>query len=280
MHYADRLNHRITQTSPVCVGLDPALTKLPEGIARDAKGVKEFCIGIIDSTHDLVSCVKPQLAYFEVLGWEGMKVFFEVCEYAKTKGLMVIADGKRNDIGPTCEAYAEAYLGAGTPIDALTVSPYLGTDGINPFITQAVKNEKGIYVLVKTSNPSSGDIQDLPVGDEALHEHVAQLVEALALQHLGENALSCVGAVVGATYPEELKYLRSLMPNVPFLLPGYGTQGGSAEDSVYGFLADGIGAVVSASRSILFASSGKDWREAARREAEKMAEEIRKVVSQ
>jgi orotidine-5'-phosphate decarboxylase len=278
MHYADRLHHRITQTSPVCVGLDPALAKLPEGITRDAKGVKEFCIGIIESTHDLVSCVKPQLAYFEVLGWEGMKALFEVCEYAKTKGLIVIADGKRNDIGPTCEAYAQAYLAKDAPFDALTVSPYLGTDGIAPFIEQATQHDKGLYILVKTSNASSVDVQDLPVGDEAVHEVVAQLVESLAMQHLGEHSLSCVGAVVGATYPEELKYLRTLMPHVPFLIPGYGAQGGNAEDIRHGFLTDGTGALVSASRSILFASSGSDWKEAARREAEKMRGEIEKAI--
>lgn len=278
MHYADRLSQRITSTSPICVGLDPALSKLPEGINKNAEGMKEFCMGIIDSTHDLVACIKPQLAYFEVLGWEGMKVLFEVSEYAKSKGLMVIADGKRNDIGPTCEAYAEAYLGKNTPFDALTVSPYLGTDGIAPFIEKAVENEKGMYVLVKTSNPSSLDVQDLPTGDEAVHETVAQLVESLAMQHLGDNSLSCVGAVVGATYPEELKYLRTLMPHVPFLIPGYGAQGGTAEDIVHGFLADGTGAVVNASRSIIFASSGPDWKEAARREAMKMVEEIGKAM--
>lgn len=250
------------------------MAKLPDGIKRDAEGVLQFCKGIIDATCNVASCVKPQMAYFEVLGWEGMKAFYQVCSYAKSKGLMVIADGKRNDIGSTCEAYADAYLSADSPVDALTVSPYLGSDGVMPFIEHCTKNNKGIYVLVKTSNPSCGELQDLPTGDEVVHEHLAQLVESWACQSLGTSHLSCIGAVVGATYPEELKYLRTLMPHVPFLIPGYGTQGGSADDVRHGFLSDGTGAVVSASRSIIFASTGKDWKEAAGREARKMRDDL------
>ena len=280
MHYADRLQQRISNTSPVCVGLDPVLAKLPEGISKDARGVKEFCIGIIDVIAETASCVKPQLAYFELLGWEGMKVFFEICEYAKKKDLIVIADGKRNDIGSTCEAYADAYLGKNSSIDALTVTPYLGSDGIAPFMERCAKNEKGIYVLVKTSNESSGDVQDLPIGDEVVHEHVAQLVESWAKQLLGAKGnLSAVGAVVGATYPEETKYLRTIMPHVPFLLPGYGAQGGTAQDAALGFLPDGTGAIVNSSRSILYASSGPDWQEAASQAAQTMADELRKVLA-
>lgn len=189
---------------------------------------------------------------------------------------MVVADGKRGDIGTTCEAYADAYLFAGGPIDAITVNPYLGSDGIKPFIDRAVKNDKGLYVLVKTSNESSGELQDLPIGDEVVHEHMAQLTEGWAAQHIGpETNLSCIGAVVGATYPEELKYLRTLMPHVPFLIPGYGAQGGTAADVKHGFLADGTGAVVNASRSIIFASSGKDFAEAAGKAAAEMAMQLR-----
>ncbi len=280
MHYADRLALRIQKTSPVCVGLDPILGSLPEGIEKNPAGVEKFCKGIIDSVKDIACAVKPQLAYFELLGWEGMKVFFEVCDYAQKKGLLVIADGKRNDIGSTCEAYAEAYLGKEKPIDALTVSPYLGSDGIKPFADLCAKNGRGIYVLVKTSNPSSGELQDLPTGDEAVHEYLAQLVEGWASMALGtESNLSSVGAVVGATYPEELKYLRTLMPHVPFLIPGYGSQGGTAEDCKSGFLPDGTGAIVNAARSIIYASRGKDWQAAASKAAESMSEALRKVLA-
>lgn len=281
MLYPDRLQAKITASSPVCVGLDPALDKLPDGIEKNAKGVGIFCRGIIDSVMDIACAVKPQLAYFEALGWEGMKVFFETCEYAKSQHLIVIADGKRNDIGSTCEAYAQAYLGHDKPIDALTVNPYLGSDSIKPFMDLAAAEEKGIYVLVKTSNASSGEIQDLPVGDEAVHEHIAQLVESWSTQQLGANyQLSCMGAAIGATYPEEMKYLRTLMPHVPFLILGYGTQGATAKDCAHGFLKDGTGAIVNASRSIIFASAKKDWREAARRAAEKMIEELQLAVGQ
>jgi orotidine-5'-phosphate decarboxylase len=276
MHFADALTAAAKASSPVCVGIDPALSKLPDGISKDAQGVLQFSEAIIDAIKDVACAVKPQMAYFEVLGWEGMKVFWEVCEYAKKAGLMVIVDGKRGDIGSTCEAYADAYLFKGSPIDALTVNPYLGSDGIKPFIERAAKNGKGIFVLVKTSNESSGELQDLPVGDEVVHEHLAQLVESWAAQHIGPDTnLSCIGAVVGATYPEEMKYLRTLMPHVPFLIPGYGAQGAAAGDCKYGFLPDGTGAVVNAGRSIIFASSGKDWQEAARKAAEEMAKELK-----
>ena len=279
MHFADALTEKIKKSSPVCVGLDPQLSKLPEGITRDPAGVQQFCMGIIDAVVSVASCVKPQLAFFEVLGWEGMKVFWEVCLHAKHRGLLVIADGKRNDIGNTCEAYADAYLSAESPVDALTVTPYLGSDGIKPFMERCVKNEKGIFVLVKTSNASSGELQDLPIGDEVVHEHLAQLVESWATTCMGPvSSFSAVGAVVGATYPEELKYLRTLMSHIPFLIPGYGAQGGSAADVKHGFIGDGTGAIVNASRSIIYASGGKDWKEAAGKEAEKMAAELKKVL--
>lgn len=275
MHFADALTERIRATSPVCVGLDPQLGKLPEGISKDADGVLTFCRGIIDVAKDTAACVKPQLAFFEVLHWEGLKVFWKVAAYAKEQGLIVIADAKRNDVGTTCEAYADAYLFEGSPVDALTVTPFMGSDGVLPFIERCTKNEKGIFVMVKNSNPSSGELQDLPVGDEVVHEHLAQLVESWGMHHLGPATnLSCVGAVVGATYPEELTYLRTLMPHTPFLIPGYGAQGGTAADVKNGFLKDGTGAIVSASRSIIFASSGKDWKEAAGKAAEKMSDEL------
>lgn len=275
MHFADALTKATKEKSPVCVGLDPQLGKLPASLPKTPEGVETFCKGIIDATANLAACIKPQMAYFEVLGWQGMKVFFSVCTYAKEKDLLVIADGKRNDIGSTCEAYADAYLSAGSPIDALTVSPYLGSDGIAPFIERGVKNDKGLFILVKTSNKSSGELQDLPLGDEVVHEHMAQLVESWGMHHLGkESSLSLTGAVVGATYPAELKYLRTLMPHIPFLIPGYGAQGGTAADVAAGFIPDGTGAVVNASRSIIYASKGEDWKDAARRATETMAQEI------
>ena len=156
----------------------------------------------------------------------------------------------------------------------------MGSDGVLPFIDRCKKNEKGIYVQVKNSNPSSGEIQDVPVGDEVLHEHIAQLVESWGTTCLGtKTSMSCVGAVVGATYPEELKYLRTLMPHVPFLIPGYGTQGGSAQDVVHGFISDGSGAIVTASRSIIYASAKKDWKEMATKAAVKMSQELQKVLA-
>ena len=278
MHFADALTRATKEKSPVCVGLDPSVSKLPEGISHNVSGVLEFSKGIIDAVKDIAACVKPQMAYYEVLGWEGMKVFWETCAYANKQGLLVIADGKRNDIGSTCEAYADAYLNAQSPIDALTVSPYLGSDGVKPFVERCSKNKKGIFVLVKTSNPSSGELQDLPTGDEVVHEHMAQLVESWAAQVLGpESNLSCIGAVVGATYPEELKYLRTLMPHVPILIPGFGAQGGTAEDVKHGFVPDGTGAIVNSSRGIIFASKGKDWQEAARKAAQEMAAQLKEL---
>lgn len=280
MHFADTLTTATKTKSPVCVGIDPMPKKFPDGISRDCDGVLTFGKGIIDAVKDTAAAIKPQLAYFEALGWEGIKVFWEICAYAKEQNLLVIADGKRNDIGSTCEAYADAYLGEGIPVDALTVSPYLGSDGVQPFIDRATKNDKGLFVLVKTSNKSSGELQDLPVGDEAVHEHVAQLVESWGMHVIGpETNLSCVGAVVGATYPEEMKYLRTLMPHIPFLIPGYGAQGASAADCRHGFLPDGTGAIVNAARSIIYASTGPDWKEAAAKAAQDMATELRLALA-
>lgn len=278
MHFADALTQAIQKKSPVCVGLDPVLDSLPPGLSKDAAGVLAFNKGIIDAVKGTAACIKPQLAYHELLGWEGMKVFWETCSYAKEQSLLVIADGKRNDIGPTASAYAEAYLYEGSSVDALTINAYLGSDGITPFIEQCSVTEKGIFILVKTSNPSSGELQDLPTGDEVLHEHLAQLVESWGMRHIGKTNLSFVGAVIGATYPEELKYLRTLMPHIPFLIPGFGAQGGTADDVKHGFIG-GTGAIVNASRSIIYASHGKDWKEAATSAVEKMAKEIKISLS-
>lgn len=278
-HFADLLTARIAQTSPVCVGLDPDLRKIPDALPKDIEGVRTFLTGILDAADGIAACVKPQLAYFELLRADGMRLFWDICTEAKRRGFIVIADGKRNDIGSTCDAYADAYLDDDSPVDALTVNAYLGSDGVTPFLKRCDANGKGIYILVKTSNPSSGELQDLPAGDEAVHEHMAQLVESWAAQHLGPaTTFSCVGAVVGATYPEEMKYLRTLMPHVPFLIPGYGAQGGTADDAAYGFLPDGTGAVVNAGRSILYASGGNDWQQAARTAAQSMATELQAAL--
>lgn len=275
MHFADLLTEKTKTKSPVCVGLDPRIDKLPEGLSKNSAGVLEFNKGIIDAVKDIVVAVKPQSAYFELIGPEGMKILWDTCAYAKENDLIVILDAKRNDIGSTCEAYADAYLFKDSPIDAITVCPYLGSDSVKPFTERCVRNEKGIFILVKTSNPSSGELQDLPSGDEMVHEHLAQLVESWAAQHLGpETNLSCIGAVVGATYPEELKYLRTLMPHVPFLIPGYGAQGGTAKEVKFGFIPDGTGAIVNSSRGIIYKSSGKNWKEAAAEAALNMKEEL------
>lgn len=272
MHFADALTQRIRDTSPLSVGIDPVMERLPEGIPKTIAGASAFCRGIINAVHDIAACVKLQLACYELLRGEGMQLFWKIAAYAKERGIVVIADGKRNDIGSTAALYAEAYLGKGSPIDALTVNPYLGADSIQPFIERCVRNDKGIFVLVKTSNPGSMDLQDLPVGAESLFEHIGQLVQQLGLQHLGpQSRLSCIGAVVGATYPEELKYLRSLMPNIPFLIPGIGAQGGTVDDVHHGFLTNGTGAIVHATRSVIYASSGKDWQEKARAATANMA---------
>lgn len=264
MHYTDTLTKRIQATSPLCIGLDPDLAKLPEGIPKDADGVLTFNKGIVDATKDTASCAKLSLAFYEALGWEGMRTFWKTAAYAKENGMMVIADGKRGEIGAAAEACAEAYLHEGSAIDAMTLNPYLGSDAIAPFVEKCAANGKGIYVLVKTGNDSSGDVQDLPIGDEVVHEHVAQLTEGWGMHHIGpETNLSFVGAIVGVAYPEEMKYLRTIMPHLPFLLPDYGMQDGTAADVRHGFLADGTGAIVNVCDDVIFASKGSDWQEAA-----------------
>lgn len=280
MHFADALAENVRKTSPICVGLDPDQEKLPEGVPRDPQGMHAFCRGILEAAAGIASCVKLQLASFELLRAEGMRMFWDLCTEAKERGFLVIADGKRGDIGATSEVYAEAYLGSSSPIDALTVNPYVGSDTITPFIEHCTQNNKGIFILVKTSNPTSSELQDLPTGDEVVYEVLGQLVERWGAAHLGpKTRLSCVGAVIGATYPEELRYLRTLMPHTPFLIPGYGAQGGTAEDVVHGFIPDGTGAIVSASRSIIYASHGNDWQTAARHATETMADDLKRALT-
>ncbi len=275
-HFADRLCTAIERLgSPVVVGLDPRLDSLPASLVANcretygpttraaAEALWEFNRTIIDAVHDLVPAVKPQVAFYERYGLEGLGAFVRTVRYARAAGLLVIADAKRNDIGATATSYAEAFLGACTVFDrdvpsdfaadALTVNAYLGSDGIWPFVQQAQQHGTGLFVLVKTSNPSAGEVQDLLVTDRPLYEHMGALVETWGRDCRGARGYSAVGAVVGATYPEQGRRLRALMPHTLFLLPGYGAQGATAADVVGCFDAQGLGAVVNASRSLIFA---------------------------
>lgn len=275
-NFADRLNAAIKKKgTPICVGLDPRLDQIPSCITDPitkeygytpeaaSKCILEFNRGIIDAVHDLVPIVKPQIAFYEQFGFYGYLAFEETCRYAKEKGLLVLADIKRSDIGSTAKAYANYFLGEvdlfGAPqkfldIDAVTLNPYMGYDSIKPFTDLCKKHGKGAFILVKTSNPSGGDIQDRGVeGDNKLFEMVAQLVDTWGADEIGETGYSIIGAVVGATYPSEAAKLRELMPESIFLVPGYGAQGGGAHDVAPCFNSDGTGAIVNSSRGIIFA---------------------------
>lgn len=306
MHFTDRLIEAITKKgTPICVGLDPRLENIPSFLAKVAVEKKgrsfeaaaevflEFNRGIIDAVHDLVPVVKPQLAFYLQYGFSGLWAFEETCRYAQEKGLIVIADAKSNDIGSTAEAYGNAFLGesdvfgervAVMDCDALTVNPYLGYDGIKPFFELCQQRGKGIFVLVKTSNPSSGDLQDqITKEGHTNFELMAQLVESWGADALGARGYSSMGAVIGATYPHEMKKLRRAMPHTYFLIPGYGAQGGKAADVAAGFNADGFGALVNSSRDIIFAwqkaGEEKKFGEAARQAVVKMKEELGKAIS-
>lgn len=305
MHFADKLTKAIKdKNSVICVGLDPRLDQIPGFIVDKmkkehgmtfkaaAEAFLEFNKGIIDAVADLVPVVKPQIAFYEQYGFEGMRAFEETCTYAASKGLIVLADGKRNDIGSTAQAYANAFLGevelfgkkvSAMNVDALTVNAYLGLDGVRPFVKVCAEKEKGIFVLVKTSNPSSGDLQDRVTKDEEMpiHELMAHFVDSWGDDFIGESGYGFVGAVVGATYPAELKKLRDLMPNSYLLVPGYGVQGGGAEDVKDAFDENGLGAVVNSSRGIIFAyekaGSPAGYAEAARDAVIAMNEDLNSV---
>ncbi len=265
--------------APIVVGLDPMLDYVPEHIKQAAfeeygetlKGASEaiwqFNKGIIDNTFDIIPAVKPQIAMYEQFGIEGLIAFHKTCEYAKSKDLVVIGDIKRGDIGSTSTAYAVGHLGkvkvgsqsfAGFDEDFVTVNPYLGTDGVKPFVDVCKEEKKGIFVLVKTSNPSSGEFQDQLVNGTPLYELVGEKVRQWGEEAMGDN-YSYVGAVVGATYPEMGKVLRKLMPKTYILVPGYGAQGGKAEDLVHYFNADGLGAIVNSSRGIIAAYKAAEY---------------------
>lgn len=270
-HYATRLHAAVkAKRTPALVGLDPRLDWLPPDVlanarelhsdptAQAAAAFEEFCVRMIDVVAPLVPAVKPQSAFFEELGPDGCLALSRVIRYARQAGLIVICDAKRGDIGTTAEAYAKAYLAGVDPqaapwqADALTVNPYLGRDTLEPFVKVATERGAGIYVLVKTSNPGSASFQDRQAEGRTIYRHVAQVVEELA-QQTAEQGFGCVGAVVGATYPQELVELRAAMPHVPLLVPGYGSQGGAAADVGAAFTADGLGGLINNSRGINFA---------------------------
>lgn len=293
MHFSDKLIRAIEKKgTPICLGLDPYFDRIPHVVRSAypndemgrAEAVGHFFMDILDAVHDIVPVVKLQLAFFEALGPRGIEVFQRLCQYAWSLGLVVLADGKRNDISSTAGAYANAYLGNDAfPVDALTVTPYLGSDGIYPFLEQSKENGRGIFILVKTSNPSSGEFQDLELqSGEKLYERVATSVASWGKPMIGECGFSDVGAVVGATYPEEARILRKLMPHQIFLVPGYGAQGGTVEDIKPCFTEEGKGAIINSSRGILYAfekssEHGEDqYADAARSAALTMKDEIAK----
>jgi orotidine-5'-phosphate decarboxylase len=265
--FSDQLEAAVAQRqTPVLVGLDPRLELLPEALvppeagkdkSRVAEAYRAFCRGVVDVVAPLVPAVKPQAAFFEQLGPAGMLALADVIQYAQAQGLLVILDGKRNDIGSTAAAYADGLLGRGGlsawGADALTVSPYLGDDSLTPFVDVAVQRQAGIFVLVKTSNPGGGMFQDLVAAGRPLYKHVAGHVERLAADTAGECGYGAVGAVVGATWPEQLAELREEMPHAWFLVPGFGSQGGTARDAAAAFDPQGRGAIVNNSRGIIFA---------------------------
>jgi len=276
----NKLIEKIEQLSaPIVVGLDPMLSFIPEQILKKAysekgenlEGVAEaiwqYNKGIVDATYDLIPAVKPQIAMYEQFGIEGLKVFKQTVDYCKEKGLVVIGDVKRGDIGSTSKAYAIGHLGKvivggktyrGFDEDFITVNPYLGTDGVQPFIDVCKEENKGLFILVKTSNPSSGEFQDQLIDGRPLYELVGNKVAQWGQLHMG-TSYSYIGAVVGATYPEMGKILRKLMPKTYILVPGYGAQGGKAEDLVHYFNKDGLGAIVNSSRGIIAAYQLKGY---------------------
>jgi len=302
-----QLIQKIQKTkAPICIGLDPMLGYIPEHILKKSFGefgetlegaadaIWQFNKEIIDHTYDLVPSVKPQIAMYEQFGIEGLKVYVKTVEYCHSKGLLVIGDAKRGDIGSTSAAYATAHIGSvkvGSSVckafntDFLTVNPYLGTDGVKPFVDVCKAEDKGLFVLVKTSNPSSGEFQDQKIDGRPLYELVADKVMEWGADCM-DGDYSNVGAVVGATYPEMSGILRKLMPHTYFLVPGYGAQGGTAADLKPCFNEDGLGAVVNSSRGIIaaykqdkYAKFGPEhFTEASRQAVADMAADINSVL--
>ena len=270
----NKLIEKIQKTqAPIVVGLDPMLGYVPghiqekayaeygETLEGAAEAIWQFNKEIVDKTYDLIPAVKPQIAMYEQFGIEGMKAYKKTVDYCREKGLVVIGDVKRGDIGSTSAAYAVGHLGqvqvgnktyAGFDEDFATVNPYLGSDGVKPFIEVCKEEKKGLFILVKTSNPSSGEFQDQLIGGKPLYELVGEKVAEWGEDHCGDT-YSYIGAVVGATYPEQGKALRKVMPKSFILVPGYGAQGGKGKDLVHFFNEDGLGAIVNSSRGIIAA---------------------------
>jgi orotidine-5'-phosphate decarboxylase len=281
MEFADRLVDAQTQKrTPLVLGVDPQLDRPgAPGIPADTT-LTRFCCEIIEACAEFVVAIKPQLAFFEARGVAGMAAFAEVVRFARGRGLITIADAKRGDIGSTSAAYAEAFLGDGDfACDAITVNPYLGSDALAPFIAR-VRNGRGVFVLVKTSNPSSGEFQDLSLDGRALWEAVATRVAGWGSDFVGRSGLSSVGAVVGATYPDQAVRARELMPAAIVLAPGFGAQGASAEEAVAAARTDGLGVIVNASRSLMYASrlEGESFAAAAGRAAVAMRDELNRAL--
>lgn len=292
----NKLVEKIKKTeAPVVAGLDPMLSYVPEHLLKKsyaqfgetlegaADAVWQFNKGIIDSIYDLVPAVKPQIAMYEQFGIEGLKVFQKTVDYCHEKDLVVIGDVKRGDIGSTSAAYAAAHLGrvavAGNRFSAFdedfaTVNPYFGTDGVQPFLDVCKEENKGIFILVKTSNPSSGEFQDQLIDGKPLYEYVGEKVAAWGAQHMGDT-YSYVGAVVGATYPQVGRMMRKVMPKAYILVPGYGAQGGKGADLTPYFNEDGLGAIVNSSRGIIAAYKQEQY---ARFSAENYADASRQAV--
>jgi orotidine-5'-phosphate decarboxylase len=256
----------LSRGSAACIGLDPRIEQLPPTLGATATvDPKElaaiyarFCCDVIDVVAPLVPIVKPQLACFEMLGPDGMAALGEVILHARSRHLLVLADGKRSDIGSTAEAYADGWLSGWWKADALTVNPYLGLDSIEPFVRIATERNAGIFVLVKTSNPGSKDFQDLRCDGRTIYEHVAAGVEQLAARTAAGDTYGAVGAVVGATWPRQLDELRASMPHTWILVPGFGKQGGRAADVRAAFHPDGLGAIVVSARDVIFAHARPD----------------------
>lgn len=286
-NFADRLAEAVTRKeSQLAVGLDPRLDLLPMelrgeavlGRAAAAAGVARFCRGIVDAVVPYVVAVKPQAAFFEALGSDGMRALEEVCSHARSLGLLVVLDAKRGDIGSTARGYAEAYLeprGDGAPLaDAITASPYLGHDSVEPFLGACRRHGSGLFLLVRTSNAGAADIQDAALSDgRPLWQHVADLVREWGEPYVGERGMSSVGAVVGATHPRAVSEARKLLPRSPLLLPGVGAQGATPADVARAFTAGAASALVTASRSVIYAyrDTELDWREAAAQQAQRLA---------
>ena len=265
MKLMERLNKSVMEKGPLLAGLDPDMEKL-RALSKeigykgtDCDFLRDYCFEYIKAVKDTVVATKINIAFFEAC--EQLNIFWEVAEKTKEEGLFVIADVKRADIGNTSAKYAEAFLYGNTPIDAITINPYFGTDGVKPFLDMAAKNDKGVFVLAKTSNPSSDEIQNLVTEDgEKVYQKVGHLVDCWGRSISSETTTyNPVGAVVGATHPTEAKELRDMLPNTFFLVPGYGAQGATAKDIVVNFDSKGGGAVVNSSRGLMFAYKNERW---------------------